>query len=214
MQSNDSPIQSKLLMESFQFMKQKKFELAEATLQNGLREAEMARDLTLSAIFYSALGILFKLKKDFRKSWKFYEQAEKLMPEDLSLKLISSRLLVDYFGQYDTVLKKTEKVLSLVNTTDPLAHIAYSIRGLAYLRKGEKKKAVDCLMQSSDFKDMRSAANLDLQLVGELIRKKIDRQACIAFLNRALQLAKSCREEKFVGIISKLISMVEKMTEK
>jgi len=211
MQSPDKPIQSKTLMESFHFMKQKKFDEAKAHLEKGLKEAEIAKDLTLQAIFNSSLGVLFKLKKEFRKSWKYYETAEKLMPEDLSLKLISSRLLVDYFGQYDTVLKKTEKVLSLVKSTDPLTHVAQTIRGLAYLRKGEKKKAVDCLMLSADFGGMKTAANLDLQLVSELIRKKIDRQVCVAFLNKSLQLAKSNKEEKFVAIIGKLVALVEKM---
>lgn len=212
MQSADSPIQSKLLIESFELMKFKKFEEAKIRLEKGLHEAELAKDHTLQALFNSALGVLCKLQKEFRKSWKYYETAEKLMPDDMALKLISSRLLVDYFGQYDTVLKKTEKVLSIVKKNDPLFHMAHTIRGLAFLRKGEKKMAVECLKLSADFENAKTAANIDLQLVGELIRKKIDRQACIHFLNQALQLAKANREARFEKVIARLINLVEKMT--
>ncbi|MDO8519794.1 MAG: hypothetical protein Q7T11_06485, partial [Deltaproteobacteria bacterium] len=162
----------------------------------------------LQGLHYSAFGILFKLKKEFRKAWKFYEQAERLIPDDPALKIISSRLLVDYFGQYDTVIRKMEKILKTVSDFI-LRHQILTVLGLAYLRSGNKKKGAECLKDAmgKNFDGLQSAANLDLKLVGEMVRKKVDLKLCRDYLTAAATLAKKTKDAPHEKFIKRLLDV-------
>lgn len=207
MQSPDTKIGSKPLYQAFELIHRKKLPEAEALLTQGLKEAEAARDLTLIGLYYSAFGVLYKIKKDYRKAWKYYEKAEKNIPDDPALKIISARLLVDYFGQYDTVIRKMEKVLSQVKESFPLVHEVYNIQGLAYLKKGNKKQALECLKASrgDDFKGLQTAANFDFRLLQELVRKKIDLNYCHEYLKAAQNYVQGTREVPYQKMISRLL---------
>ncbi|MBI4410934.1 MAG: hypothetical protein HY541_00420, partial [Deltaproteobacteria bacterium] len=133
MQKINERLQSKTIYKAFELMRQKKFDGSEELLARGLKEAQTARDLVLTALFYSAYGVLFKLKKEYRKAWKYYEQAEKLIPDDPALKIISARLLVDTFGQYDTAIRKMEKIVPKIGSDMTFLHQAYTVLGLAWL---------------------------------------------------------------------------------
>ena len=133
MQKINERIQSKSIYKAFELMRGKKFDEAESLLSKGLSEAKAARDLVLTGLFYSAYGILFKLKKEYRKSWKYYEQAEKLIPDDPALKIISARLLVETFGQYDTAIRKMEKIVPKLGSDMTFLHQAYTVLALSLL---------------------------------------------------------------------------------
>ncbi len=210
-QNLNSPIRSKSFLKALDLIRQKKYDAAEEILLKGVKEAEEQKDAVLAAVYYSTHGLLCKLKKDFRNAWKSYEKAEKLIPEDPALKIISSRLLVDYFGQYDTVIKKIDKVISQVGDDLTFLHQAYTLQGLAYLGKGNKDKAVASLKKSmgDNFKGLQTSANLDYQLVGELIRKKKDIPACRDFLNQALLFAKSKKEKMSQTLIEKMLAFLK-----
>lgn len=205
--SIDSPIHSQLLFQAFALIKAKKWDEAEKLLSEGLKDAELKKDLSLIGLFHSAFGIFYKLKKEFRKSWKHYEQAEKLFPEDLSLKLISSRLLVDFFGQYDTVLRKMDKVLASAELNFPMAHQAYTLKGLACLRKSDKKRASESLQlaMGKNFEGLQSGANFDWSLVSEMIKKKIEPNLCRDYLNAANQFVKKTKEKPYEELIQRLL---------
>lgn len=207
MQTIDKKIDSKFLLKAFELMNQKKLDEAEKVLDHGLQEAESLRDLILTGLYHSAYGVLYKLRKDFRKAWKYYEKAEKLIPEDPALKIISSRLLVEYFGQYDTVIRKMDKVIKMVEGNLPFLHQALCLKGLAFLRKGNKKRAVECLKQSmgKNFEGLESVANLDFKLLQELIKKKGDSTLCRQYLEAAQKLAKKTKETGHQQIIQSLL---------
>ncbi|MBI2339685.1 MAG: hypothetical protein HYU99_04875 [Deltaproteobacteria bacterium] len=209
MQKMNERIQSKAIYKAFELMRQKKFDESEAVLTEGLKEAQTARDLVLTALFYSAYGVLFKLKKEYRKAWKYYEQAEKLIPDDPALKIISSRLLVDYFGQHDTVIRKMEKILPKLGNDMTFLHQAYTVLGLAYLKKGNKKKAGECLTKSAgnDFKGLQSGANFDFRLVEEMMKKKNNPAACRGFLEKALAFVKETKEIQHERILKRLLDL-------
>jgi len=205
-------IQSEKLLKSFELLKKRQFQEAELLLQQGFSEAEKAGDKILMALFCSGMGVLFKLQKEFRKAWKQYEKAEKLLPDDASLKIISSRLLVDYFGQYDIVIKKMNKVLELSDSFSPFKYQAHTIIGLAYLRKGSKKEAVESLKKSMLYlnESLDSVANVDFELVEGLSRKKIEPEICLEFLEKARNLAQLFKEEPMKKFIQKLIDTYPK----
>ncbi len=209
MQDLDAKIQPVKLLKAFRLMKEKKIDDAEVLLKEGLKESELESNDLLTGIYNSGLGVLYKLKKDFRKAWKFYEKAERLIPGDPSLKIISARLLVNYFGQYDTAIKKMEQVKEMVGTNLPFLHEVLTIEGLAYLKKGDKKKAVECLTQSmgQNFKDLQTAANLDFALIEALLQKGVEPDQCRDFLQKAAQFSKKNREPHFEKVIQKILSL-------
>lgn len=208
MQSMNAKIRSQDLLKAFSLMHNKKFDEAEKALSASLKAALGEKDGILAGLCYSAYGVLYKLKKEFRKAWKYYEQAEKFIPDDPALKLISARLLVDYFGQYDTVIRKMDKVVKMTGSDFVFLHQALTIQGTAYLKAGNKKKAVECLVKSMgvNFDGLQSAANLDFKLVNEFVKKRIEAKLCREFLEQAWKFAKKSREsahEKFIkGLLS------------
>lgn len=207
MQKPNEKIQSAPLYEALRLLRQKKFAEAEKSLSLGLKAAEAAGDDVLAAVYHSTYGIYFKLQNDFRKAWKCYEKAEKLLPDDPSLKLISARLLVEYFGQYDAALKKMEKVLELAAGNPIYAHAAHTLAGLAWIKKGNKKEAALELQKSmdGDFKGLKTASNLDFTLIEAMMRKKTEPELCRTFLETAFKFAKKNREAGAQKVIQKLL---------
>ncbi len=151
--------------------------------------------------------MLFKLKADYKNAWKNYEKAEKLLPEDPAIKLISARLLVDIFHQYDTAISKAQKVLKNIPQEGAFAHQAHATLGLAYLKKGDKKKAQSELVHAMahDFENVGSAKNIDFKLLEALLKKQIAMEDCFAYLKKALVYAQKKEEEKYVKMIGKMI---------
>jgi len=205
--SVDQSTRSSRIEKAFDLMTAKNFEAAEAELNAGAEDAAQAQDKVMEALFYSTLGVLHKLKKDFKGAWRFYDKAEKILPEDPALKLISARLLVEVFGQLDTAIKKAEKVLNLAKNDRPFTHQAQATLGLAYLKKGDKKRALQCLndAMAEDFDGIISAGNIDLKLLEALSRKKLGLTECKQYLEKAHLFAQKTGEERLEGVFLKLI---------
>lgn len=211
LQSTQEAFHSPYLQKAFGMMGKKKFEEAEKELLLGLDVAAAQKDSLLEAVFYSSFGVLYKLKNDFKMAWRYYEKAEKILPREPALKVISARLLVEIFGQYDTALKKVDQVLKL--TQDPLlVHQAQAIAGLAELKKGNKKRAIDFLdrLLENNFEGMGSVLNLDFRFFEELLKKNIGLEACKTYLEKARQLAVQSRED---AQIQKVDQMLESFAE-
>ncbi len=201
------PTKTLRLQKAIELISHKNYEAAEKEIQCAIQEAEQAKDLLSQALLYSTLGLLFKLKKDFKTAWRHYEKAEKLLPADPALKLISARLLVDVFGQYDTAIRKAEKVLQIASHDGAYAHQAHITKGLAYLKKGDKKKTQQEFVKamSHDFENVGSAANIDFKLLEGLLKRQLAVEDCYAYLKKALAYAQKKEEEKYVKLIQKMI---------
>ncbi|HCU25636.1 MAG TPA: hypothetical protein DF383_11530 [Deltaproteobacteria bacterium] len=200
-------VHSERLYRAFDLMAGKDLDGAEGELQAGLAEAEAKEDKVLTALFYSGLGVLYKVRKEFPKAWKHYEKAEKLLPEDPALKLISARLLIDVFGQFDAAIRRCQKVLETSRSDPPFVHQANATMGLAYLKKGERSKAVQCLVDAmqEDFEGLVSATNIDLKLPEALLRKRTGIEECRTYLQKAKDFAAARNEEKLVELFARLL---------
>lgn len=211
MQTLDSPIQSRNLRTAFNLIGQKKYEEAEAILEDGLKLAERGRDRILQGLFLSGLGILYKVQNEFQRAWKYYEKAEKLIPEDPALKIISARLLVEAFAQYDTAIRKLKKLETTMGHDMDFLHQIYVIMGWAFLKKSDKKKAVECFEKSmgDNFCGVTTSANLDFKLVEEFAKKKWEPELCLDFLKKARAFAIKKKEPKTAKLIQNLMQAFE-----
>ena len=199
------------IYEAFRKMKEKDYPAAEALLEEGLSKAEQEENHSQRALFYSAMGVLSKVKGDFQSAWRFYEKAEKLLPDDPALKIITAKLLIDQFAQYDTAIKKLKNVLKLAKGSGSFEHQAHATLAIAYLKKGEKKKAADMLDQAmaDDFSRLSSAENLNLDVIEAFLIRNLEIRRCRRYVERALALAHARKEEKSIGYLTKLLESFE-----
>lgn len=199
---------SDVCYQAFRLMKGKQFEDAEKLLSNHLAHTE---NKMATALYHSTLGVLFKLKGDFKEAWRHYERAEKLIPEDPALKIIVARLLIEQFSQYDDAIKRAKKVLKLLPANPVFVHQAFITMGLAFAGKGKKKEAVVCLESSivENFGGFVTAKNIDFHLVEVLLRKGWGVEICRQFLDKALAFAKTKKEQMYIDSFSKMLKVFD-----
>jgi Tfp pilus assembly protein PilF len=202
---------SREIYEAFRRMKDKDFAGAETLLKNGLEKAESEKNAVQSALFFSSLGVLSKVKGDFKEAWRYYERAEKLMPEDPALKIIMAKLLIDRFAQYDNALKKLKHVLKVAKGSASFEHQAHATMAIAYLKKGEKKKAVEMLDEAmtDDFANVTSAENLNFDVIEAFLSRNLEAERCQKYVEKALALARSRRETRPAQFLEKLLESFE-----
>ncbi len=196
---------SEVCYRAFELMAARQYADAEKLLVSNMGRTD---DDTSVALYHSALGVLYKMQGEFKTAWRHYERAEKLLPDDPSLKIISARLLIEAFAEYDTAVRKAKKVLVLAKGNPVFAHQAYTTMGLAYARKGKRTQATEMLATSMghDFEGFVSAQNIDLSLVEALLRKGWSLDACRTFLHTALGFARAAHEDKYVRLFEKMVS--------
>ena len=194
---------------AFTLMKAKQFDDAEKLLSANLANTE---DNTASALYHSALGVLYKMKGEFKTAWRHYTRAEKFLPNDPAMKIITARLLIEQFSEYGQAIKRAKKVLELLPNNPVFAHQAHITMGLAHARKGQKQKAIEMLEKSEgkNFEGFVTAKNIDFQLVEILVRRGWGIDSCKSFLNKALVFAKGRKEETFVDAFQKMLHAFEK----
>lgn len=211
MHNYDSKIQSKLLLEVFDLLSSKKFDTVEALIEKGLEEARFHKDDILEGLFLSAYGVFFRMQKDYKKSWRYYEEAEKKIPTDPTLKIINAQFLIHNFAQYDTALRKIKKALELSHLEIPSRHSLYTLQGLAYFKLRKYDEALHSLQNSigNDFKGLQSAENLNFLLLNEFLQKKRFPNQCRDFLIKAKNFAISNHENEHLRIIEALLKEIE-----
>lgn len=189
---------------AFELLAGKQFTEAEKLLSYNLSKTQDPMSL---ALFNSVLGISAKMQGNFKIAWRHYTRAEKLLPNDPALKIISARLLLDQFAEYDTAIKKAKKVLELMPTNRVFVHQAYTTMGLAYAKKGNKVKAVEMLQNSivEEFKGFITTDNIDFHLAEEVASHHWDMPLCKTFLEKALGCAREHREEEWVNKLEEML---------
>lgn len=194
--------------QAFEMMKAKKLDEAEKLLKTNL---EKSKDPTAQALFYSSLGVLYKIKGDFKGAWRHYEKAEKLIPNDPALKIIVARLLIEHYSQYDGAIKRAKKVLEIIPKNPVFAHQSYITMGLAYCKKSDKKRSIENLEKSwgNDFEGFVTCKNIDFHLVEMLLRKGWGVEICYRFINKALAFAKAHKEQIFIDSFEKMLKAFE-----
>lgn len=204
--SPDAAVSDKNLYQSFRLMKQKDYEGAQALLETGLSAARKNKDAVREGLYLSTLGVLFKLKKDYKRSYRYYQQAERLLKDEASLKIITALLLIEQFNQYETAARKMQKVIE--TTQDPaLLHHALAIQSMAWFKLGKKDKALENLHRilQMDFDALRFAANLDYKMVALFVERGVFLDECRQFLKKALILAQNKKEKVYQKVIGQLL---------
>lgn len=195
---------SDVCYQAFSLMKAKQYDDAERLLTGGLAKTE---DKVALGLIHSALGVLHKIKKNFKEAWRQYERAEKLMPNDPALKIIVARLLIDQFAQYDQAIQRSKKVLKILPSNPVFCHQAYVTMGLAYVKQRNKKKAVEALEKSvgKNFEGFVTAKNIDFSLAEMLLRNGWGVENCRGFVEKGLAFAKSRNEKEFADAFQKML---------
>ncbi|MFA4875135.1 MAG: hypothetical protein WC956_06750 [bacterium] len=190
---------------AFELIAAKQYEDAEKLLAFNMSRTD---DDAAIALYHSVMGVLFKVQGEYKNAWKHYERAEKLLPQDPALKIISARLLIEQFSEYDQAIKKAKKVLEIIPGNPVFAHQAYTTMGLAYFKKGDRKKAIAMLVSSmgDDFRGFISAKNIDFALAEMLLRREIGLTECRVFLVKANAFADGTSEEAYIRLIGKMLA--------
>lgn len=195
------------LYQSFQLMKQRDFDAADELIEKGIEKAKNKKDETLQGLYLSARGVLYKMKKDYKESYKYYQQAEKLLKDDHSIRIITAVLLIEEFKQYETAVKKLQKTIQV--STDPvILHHARAIQAIGYFMMGKKDLAKQNFeyILAQNFDQLRFAANLDFKMIELFVAKKFELKLCEDYLKKALALAQDKKEQVFEAVIVKLLS--------
>lgn len=195
---------SEVCYRAFELISAKQFADAEKLLAGNMARTD---DNVSIALYHSVLGVLYKLQGEFKTAWRHYERAEKLMPDDPALKIISARLLIDQFAEYHQAIKRAKKVLELSKGNPVFMHQAYTTMGLAYCKKGDRKKALEMLTSSivDDFENFVSAKNIDYELVEAILRRGWGQEICKAYLEKAYAFAKKMKEGPHIALLEKML---------
>ncbi len=199
---------SEVCYRAFELISAKQFADAEKLLAGNMARTD---DNVAIALYHSVLGVLFKLQGEYKTAWRHYERAEKLMPDDPALKIISARLLIDQFAEYHQAIKRAKKVLDLSKGNPVFAHQAYTTMGLAYCKKGDRKKTLEMLDQSiiEDFAPFVTAKNIDYELVEAVLRRGWGQDQARKFLEKALAFAVKTKEDQHINLLQKMIAAFE-----
>lgn len=189
---------------AFESIAAKQYDEAEKLLAYHMGKTE---DPVALALFHSAMGVAAKMQAKYKEAWRHYDRAEKLLPTDPALKLISARLMIDQFAQYDSAIKKAKKVLELIPNNRGFTHQAYTIMGLAYGKEGKKKQALEMLRKSivEDFVGFVTTDNINFALVEEVSRRGWDSTLCREFIEAAQARARDHREGEWVDKLQQIL---------
>lgn len=195
---------SEVCYRAFELIKARQLEDAEKLISNCLAKTQ---DDIARALFHSTLGVLFKMKGEFKTAWRHYERAEKLIPKDPALKIISARLLIDEFAEYDQAIKKARKVLEIIPNNPVFKHQAHITIGRAFVKKGNKVKAISALKMAMEggFEGFITAKNIDFTLCEAILKKGWAEKEVKEFLKYAYKFAENCKEADWTETIKKML---------
>ena len=200
---------SDVCLRAFDLMAAKQFGDAEKLVAGNMSRTD---DDASIALYHSVLGVLFKMQGEFKTAWKHYQRAEKLLPKDPALKIISARLLIEQFAEYDQAMKKAKKVLEIIPENPVFAHQAHTTIGLALLKKGDRRKALAQFKESwgNDFKGFVSGKNIDFTLLEMLVRRGYGLAECREFLVKARAFVEGTDEEPYIRLVDRMIGAFDK----
>lgn len=194
---------------SLQLVREKNYAQAEEVLLKGVGGEELQAEE--KAVLYSTLGLVYKMQEKHDEAWGAYKRAEKELPDDPLLKIIVARFLLNDRPEYDQVIQRAKQILVMAKEIPSFSHQAYSLMGLAYLKKGNKRKAGEMLDKAmkDDFSGIASAENIDFQLVEAFLSRNLEVEKCRRYINSAANLARERREYKLLTVFQKLLDSLE-----
>lgn len=190
---------------AFELLRAQQTADAEKLLANALTKVT---DPVGVAVLHSALGVVERVRGNSKAALRHYERAERLMADDPALKLITARLLIDQFREYDAAIRRCQKAIKLLPGNPVVVHHAHTLIGVAHVGLGKKAAAVASLETSivGDFRHFVTAENLDFHLVEACARKRWGISECERFLEAAKTLATGAGEGRWVATITKILT--------
>lgn len=197
------------VVEALRLTRERKFDEAVDLLEKGLEDGTTSDEE--QAVLYSMLGMILKKQGDMEKAWKAYQQAERSIPDDPVLKIIVGRFLADDLDRLDDAIKKGKEILKTAKDIPSFTHQAYCLMGLAYLKKGDKRKAGDMLDKAmrDHFKGIASADNVDFKLVEALLARSLEVEKCRQYIEDAHALAQERKEYRAMTVFKRLLDSLE-----
>ena len=199
----DLPVQD-VCHNAFRLMRDHQYDDANHLLVSAMAKTD---DSVATALYHSALGVLEKMRGDYKAALRHYQRAERLLPDDPAIKLITARLFIEVFKEYDQALKRCRAVEKLVPHHAVMLHHARTLEGLAWGAQGNRRKAVACLSASliNDFSDFGTSRNIDFHLVEWCVKKQWNLEVCREFLTRASAFASACNETTWNLTLGKIL---------
>lgn len=206
----DQKISDPKIKKVYELLNLRKFNEAKRLIIEGIKSSKDRPELLIA--YYISAGMMFRLEGIPKYALKSYEEAEKIVPDDLHLKFIIAKLMAESTPQYEEVIERIENIIPIIQGKFEYEHAAASILGLAYLKKGKVDLAIKMLERSSgeEFKGLRHVSQIELTLVENLIKQNLAHKECREFLNQAAKFSRRCQEpefEKFFKILSGKISI-------
>ncbi len=205
--SSRKPKKEDPLKKLFDFLEAGDLAAAREEMKKGFEEAQAQGQKELQALYLSFEGLLSKASNNAKEAWRFYEKAEKFLPENPALTILIAKLLVEVFSESDSALKKMKKVLEKESDNPLYFHHASIVQGLAYLKKGDKKQAIEYLVKSmkDDFQGLTGVEQIDFTLFEALIRKKVGLSEAYVYAEKALQLAQLKKQKNYIEKLEALL---------
>lgn len=197
-----------ICLRAFELLRAHQTDDAEKLLANNLAKAD---EPVAIGLLHSALGVVERVRGNAKAALRHYERAERVLADDPALKLITARLLIDQFREYDAAIRRCRKALKLLPDNPVVVHHAYTVMGLAQVGAGRRAAALECLEQSmaGQFKNFVTAENIDFHLVEACARKRWGIDRCAQFLQLAKKLAEGAGEGHWLRTISQIIGALE-----
>lgn len=178
---------------ALELVREQQFVDAEKLLHHWLNKTT---DPVPRGLFHSAFGVLEKCRGHFKEALRHYERAEKLLPSDPVLKLITAQLLIDVFKETDRAIRKCRQVEKLLPENPVVVHHARTLEGLAHAVSGNRRQAVAQLARSleGDFAGFLTCDNINFLLVERCVGKAWEPVLCRRFVMTALECARRHQE--------------------
>lgn len=190
---------------AFELVREEQYDDAEKLLSHWLNKTE---DPVPRGLFHSAFGVLEKCRGKYKEALRHYERAEKLLPADPAIKLITAQLLIDVFKETDRAVRKCRQVEKLLPDNPVVVHHARTLEGLAYAVTGNRRKAIAQLASSmsGDFAGFLTCDNINFLLIERCVKKNWEPPLCRQFFEKALACAKLHQEAAWIDRLQKILA--------
>jgi len=186
------------------YLIKKEYDNAEKILRQELKSTSSQRSNGDLAFFYSLLGTLMTIKKNYKGALIYYQKAETKQPSP-HIRLKVARTLANYLFDYQGALAKLRSVK--VHRVSHYWQDVNSLKGICFLKLGFLGKASKYFKAAIeiDWKKVQSVRGLSFELFDHLITSEPYRPEFKEYLEKAYLRAKKEGDEQYIKMIKELM---------
>jgi tetratricopeptide (TPR) repeat protein len=207
----DAPVNSESFRKAMKLMAQKQWDQAAEILSAEFEQATLHNDSVRKALILSAMALQARARNQPKEAWKYYAKAERCLPADASLKILVAQFLLDIFGQADSCLSKIEPLLVRDDLEPGLRHGIHHLAGRALIKLGQwtaVSRHLELLI-SDPWNWVQRPEDIQLSLIGELLKKNKLKPAAIQYLNKVAEWAGRNKALKLLGHMETLLNVLK-----